>query len=397
VLPEQGQMLRVLDVPPGLVESPYGTLAARAREQGYLPLGLLDNTGSLYDRKQERIAEALRRPDYRSAVEALTSASRLVSNVPTLAPGPGRTVRAHAKLVVLLPTGRRQSADQMQRRQSQRNLPREVRPEHLLVCGWKPDMAELLAAILARHEAAGRPLAGLSVAGRMPEHEASAISHHKELAAVLVAMGEPTDPTVLRQAGIMAAHRVLVLSDPAPQTSSQEADARNVMVSFAVTDLNPAVYKCVEMRNPSFGEHLRVANVEEPVYTGEYQRLMLVQAALGTGLASALDALFDPRAARLQVVDFPAAPAGTSIAQHAEALAAQGRLLIGVMEHTGNTHIRKTEYVRLAQVQSGVESAVEHLRRLRAVQTNQPILNPEPTYLPGVYSRALVITMDSAA
>jgi len=134
--------------------------------------------------------------------------------------------------------------------------------------------------------------------------------------------------------------------------------------------------------------------VEEPIFTSQYQRLMLVQASLGTGLASALGALFEPALSRLRVVDFPNAPAGTPFSEHGRALADQGLLLIGVMEHTGNSHIRKTEYLRQAQVQSGVRDSVSHLLRLKSVLTNVPIINPSPRFLPGMHSRALVVTME---
>lgn len=390
-LPESGQQLRVVDVPPAMVGATYAELAERARERGYLPIGMLDNTGSLYERKEERIAEALRLVDRREAVARLLSAAHLVSNVPRLAPPLDWIVRPNSKIVVLLPSGERQPAEQAQRRSTVTVEPWPQHPGRLLVCGWKRDMAGLLLAIRARHEAAGLPLERLSVAARLPGPELEALSREPELEDVQIVVGEPTDPAVLRRAGVGDAERVLIVADPVPELSTQEVDARNVMVAFAINELNPSVYKCVEILNPSFGEHLRVANVEEPVYTGQYQRMMLVQASLGTGLAGAVGALVEPAPARLRVVEFAPAPPATPFAEHGRLLAEQGLLLIGVMEHTGNSYIRKTEYVRQAQVQSGVGDAVQHLLRLKTVQTNAPVINPEATYLPGLHSRALVI------
>jgi voltage-gated potassium channel len=137
--------------------------------------------------------------------------------------------------------------------------------------------------------------------------------------------------------------------------------------------------------------------VEEPIYTSQYQRLMLVQASLGTGLASALGALFDPGAGRLRVVDFPPAPPGTTFDQYAQALAEQGLLLIGTMEFTGNSYVRKTEYIRQAQELSGVRDSVANLLRLKSAKTNRPIINPLRSFVPGTHSRALVITAEPSA
>jgi voltage-gated potassium channel len=391
LLPEHGQQLRVLDIPALLVGEPYETLEHHAFTQGYLPVGLLENTGRLYDRQQERIREALHVSGYRQAVDELRLAAHLVSNVPVLTPPKDQTVRPYSKLLVLIPSIPLSHDTPRQQNPAQRIGPRAAQSEKLVVCGWKPDMAELLGAIRERHAAAGRPLAGLTVAANLPKAEVEALAQAPSLKDVLLTLGEPTDPAVLRRAGIGSARRVLILGDPVTERSPQEADARNIMISFAVNELNPAAYKCVELVNASFEEHLRVGNVEEPVYTGRYQRLMLVQASLGTGLASAVGALFDPAAARLRVVDFLEAPPEALFGRHARAFAARGMLLIGVMEDAGSGFLRKAEYARKAQAQADTRQAVAHLLHLKRVRANVPVIHPGADYRPGPYARALVV------
>ena len=83
--------------------------------------------------------------------------------------------------------------------------------------------------------------------------------------------GEATDPDVLRQAGIQETNRVLVLASPAPDQSPQETDSRNVMTCIAIHGLNRKVYKCVEVLDPNFGEHLKIADVEEVIYSLRFQ------------------------------------------------------------------------------------------------------------------------------
>jgi hypothetical protein len=303
-------------------------------------------------------------------------------------------IQEHSRLVVLMPTGHRQTPEQVQRRRGEETVPRHRNLERLIVCGWRKGMVDLLAGIKASHRELGRRLAPITVLGALPEEEARAIASHPALNNVRVVHGEPIDPRQLAAAGIRQAHRVLVLTDPALKASPQEADARNVMISVAINELNPAVYKCVEVINPRFAEHLRIASVEEAIFPRLYQRMMLVQASLGTGLASAVGMLLNPLRHRLRVVDFPPAPAGTPFALHAEALAKQGCLLIGAMEHTGNTYFRKEGYVREAQIQPRVKGAVDHLLRLKRVYTNEPQLNPGGNFIPGMYSRAIVIVSE---
>jgi voltage-gated potassium channel len=396
-LPGVGHLLRILPIPPGRIGGTYGELAEEAASLGYQPLGLLENVGRLHNRKRERIQEALRQPTYRQAVETLNSATNMESNVPLLAPPPEREIKDHSRLVVLRPTGHRQPLEQVQRRRGEQTVPRQRNLERLVVCGWRKGMAELLAGIKASHRELGRRLAPITVLGSLPQEEARAIASHPALKKVRVVHGDPTDSKMLVSAGIRQASRVLVLTDPARESSPQEADARNVMISVAINEINPAVYKCVEVINPRFAEHLRIASVEEAIFPRLYQRMMLVQASLGTGLASAVGILLNPIDHRLRVVDFPPAPAGTPFALHAEALAAQGMLLIGAMEHTGNTYFRKEGYIREAQIQPRVKGAVAHLLRLKRVNTNEPLLNPGADFIPGMYSRAIVIVSEPEA
>ncbi len=326
----------------------------------------------------------------------LQSVPTLASNQPRLAPDPDEPVRPHARLAVLLP-GFRKGAG------TAADAGPAVAPaagpaenggrvgEGLLVCGWKEGMAELLADIVAVHAALGRPLAEIAVAGRLPPDEGERIAADGRLGRVRLVPGEPTEPGVLREAGVEDAQRALLLTAPDAVPRGQEADARNIMITMAINGINPALYKSVEIINPGFADHLGITRVEESIYTRSFQQMMLVQAALGTGVPSIVGALLDPARMRLQVVDLPPAARGGDFGACAAALGRQGCLLIGLVEHAGNSHQRKTEYLDTARNRPGVRQAVEHLLALKEVVSNYPRLNPGAGIRPGAHARGVVI------
>jgi len=392
-----GRVIRTLPVELAWLGRPYADLCGHFAAQGVMVLGLLENTGNLHERKRDRLRRALRTAAYGQAVAGLREVRRLVSNVPRLNPPPDTPIADNTNVVLLMPHEEPQTAEEAERRRGQVPESRWPEQEHLLVCGWKPGMADLLARIQAVHAARGRPLRALTLVASPPPEETAAIAEHPELGALRLVTGQSTDPGVLRSAGIHTADRVLVLASPNVARTPEETDARAVMISIAVHDLNRRAYKCVELLDPSFADHLRVASVEEVVYTQRFRRAMLAHGSAGLGQAVAIRAMLDPLAARLRVVNFPPGPPELTVGQHAPRLRDEGMQLLGVIDHCGNLHARKDEFLYEAQIQPQIGDAVEHLLRLKLITSNEARLNPGVDYVTGNHTRAVVLTAEAAA
>lgn len=391
-LPENGSRLRVFPLPAEARGRPYGEMVDLFRGRGLLSIGLLENTGNLHERKSEKLRSALKLDGYGPAVASLLEVGRLGSNVPRLAPPPELVVGDQTRALAILPPPQGQAAEERNFRLEQTPPSDSATGEHLAICGWKRDMGDLLKAVIGLHQREGRPLTRITVVSAMPDAEAGAIADDPDLGVVELAPGEPTDPAVLERAGVEQAHRFLLLSVAGAERSGQAADARNVMTAIAVNGLNPRAYKCVELLNPSFSEHLKMAEVEEIVLTQRYQELMLVQASLGTGLSHAINELLRYGGPAMRVRGFAPAPPGTVFEEHARLLALQGETLIGVVDHAGNQHTRKQEILYEAQVQPRIRGAIDHLLSLKTVVSNQPVLNPGADFIPGSHTRAVVIS-----
>ncbi|MDH4246998.1 MAG: ion channel [Deltaproteobacteria bacterium] len=388
--PEKGGQLRVLPVPQDLIGQPFGMIRERLESQGLLAIGVLLNTGNLRERKEEQMRLALRQSQYKEALHHIHQVRSMVSNAPMLAPPDDFVVPRFSSLMALLPNGKPVEALEQQYRSEQYPQVRDPRPERLFICGWRDQMAELLDRIISQHMACQRKLAGVTVLSTMPEREANAIDRAPGLAGVRVIRGEPTDPEALRTAGIRQAHRVLVLADNSGG-SHQENDARSVLTGIAVQEINRRIYKCVELQDVAFSEHLELTTVEEPVFTRRLQQVLLAESAHGAGMASAIGGMVDPLHASLRVVDFPPGQPGDRLEVHALRLKARGYILVGVVDHCGNIHSRKRAYLEEAQVQPRIAGALQHLNRLKDVVSNHPILHPGWDFIPGEHSRAIVL------
>jgi voltage-gated potassium channel len=61
----------------------------------------LENTGNIYHRKKEALAEAQKTPDISKLVENLQSVKKLFPNNPVLNPGDGYIVKQNSKAIVV--------------------------------------------------------------------------------------------------------------------------------------------------------------------------------------------------------------------------------------------------------------------------------------------------------
>jgi len=68
-----------------------------------------------------------------------------------------------------------------------------------------------------------------------------------------------------------------------------------------------------------------------------------------------------------------------------------GKLVIGVLENTGNRHSIKELALRQAQKTPDVSRLVRNLKSVKELQCNHPIFSPGPAYLIAEGSMAIVI------
>jgi voltage-gated potassium channel len=64
-------------------------------------IGLLENTGKIYDRKKEALSEAQKTPDISKLVENLQRVKEITPNYPVLNPGDDYIIKNNSKAIVV--------------------------------------------------------------------------------------------------------------------------------------------------------------------------------------------------------------------------------------------------------------------------------------------------------
>ena len=94
--------LVTVDFQPSFVGKPFRDLQEFYKERtGDIVIGLLENTGNIYHRKKEALADAQKTPDISKLVENLQSVKMIFPNSPVLNPGDDYVVKTNSKAIVV--------------------------------------------------------------------------------------------------------------------------------------------------------------------------------------------------------------------------------------------------------------------------------------------------------
>ena len=99
--PEKGSLL-TYDFPAVFIGKTFYELKNYLEnEYGYILIGLLENTGKIYYRKKEALAEAQKTPDISKLVENLQNVKRIIPNKPVLNPGKDYIIKKNSKAILV--------------------------------------------------------------------------------------------------------------------------------------------------------------------------------------------------------------------------------------------------------------------------------------------------------
>ncbi len=99
---EEGTGITISDINAGFIDKTFGELSDWYRDNSReILVGLLENTGNFYQRKEEALGEAQKDPDISKIVENLKKVKELKSNRTVLAPGRSYHIRKHCRAIVI--------------------------------------------------------------------------------------------------------------------------------------------------------------------------------------------------------------------------------------------------------------------------------------------------------
>lgn len=269
--------------------------------------------------------------------------------------------------------------------------------DHLIICGWKDDMPDLIRHVLVLNPGL-KPKDLVLVAHRSAE-ELATLREVPGLKEVHFILGEHFQQATLAKAAPEVARKVLILADTSTgpdgrKPNATEADARTIMAAIALSNLAKGTVVAAELLDPSLDHYLKLAGVAEIIYSREYSRLLLGNASSGTGLTNVFHDLIDPRsAAHITTRPIPEKVWGKSFAEFRKGFEGKNRglMVIGLLENTGNPHQIKEQAFVEAQKTPNVGRLIENLKSAKTLRCNNPIFNPSPEYAIPRGSAAIIL------
>lgn len=269
--------------------------------------------------------------------------------------------------------------------------------DHFLICGWKEDMPGLLDQILYHNQ--DLTVDDLVLMAMIDERRVDEIISTDRYKRLKIIIGESYHEEVLARGHPERAQRILILADRAPGSSGgmptvHEADARTVMTAIALSKMARGIPVTAEILDEKVSQHLRIAGVTDIIYSREYSRLLLGNAAGGTGLTNVIFDLLTPETeAMLHSIPIPKTFLGKNyqdFKSHYE-LSHPRIQVIGILENTGNPYALRNEALREAQKTADVQRMIKNLKSARNLRYNQPVFNPGEDYKIKERSAAIII------
>jgi voltage-gated potassium channel len=269
---------------------------------------------------------------------------------------------------------------------------------HFVVCGWKEEMHQLLAHILDFNP--GLTSDKLVVIANIKQAAVDEIHAHPRLENTQVIVGDYFNELNLKRAAPERARKVMILADRAPNPNGQmptpsEVDARTVMTAMTLSQIARGTIVTAEVLDPKMDHYLKLAQVSEIIYSREYNRLLLVNASGGTGVANIIFDLLDPSTpAHVTTQSIPDQLVGKTYGEfrlHYNEHSTND-VLIGILENSGSQHKMKEMALRKAQKTTDVQQLLTNLREVKELKCNRPVFHPKDDYVISDGSMAIIIT-----
>jgi voltage-gated potassium channel len=158
--------------------------------------------------------------------------------------------------------------------------------DHLILCGWNRKAEIIAHEWLVQKGDLAPPVAVIAELSGEPTFTDNSIQR-----AVTFINDDFTKVSALERAGVRRASTCVILSDESRSRSEHDADARTILAALTIERLNPKIYTCAELNNEEYSPHLRMANVNDFIVTGEHNAFLLAQAAMNCGLTAVFSEL----------------------------------------------------------------------------------------------------------
>ncbi|MCB0368151.1 MAG: NAD-binding protein [Bdellovibrionales bacterium] len=269
--------------------------------------------------------------------------------------------------------------------------------QHFVICGWKNEMHTLLLHILDSNPQI--TCEQIVLVNNVADSEIENLHEYANLKKIKHIRGDFFSADVLKRAAPEKAFKILILADATPGEKGAvptrtEADARTIMAAMTLNNIAKGIPVVAEILDSQMDQYLKLAQVHEIIYSRDYSRLLLAMASTGLGVTNIFHDLLDPQSHFMLTTEpIPVEMINLTYNEfHKQFIDQHPRMnLLGILEHSGNSHKAKEQALRKAQHTPNVGELVKNLQSVKSIRFNFPLFNPDPEYIVGEDAMAIVI------
>ena len=263
---------------------------------------------------------------------------------------------------------------------------------HIVICGWKNNMSEILKDILQLSKTTYPE--NIVIISNIDSEKIEALKETPELKKIKYIRGDYFSGDTLKRANIKNAVKAIVLADTHESGGASEADSKTVMTVITIKALAKDLYVCAELVDKKYEGYLRNAMCDEIMFPRNLNRQMLAGTTITNGLANILNDLISnvDSDTRISTIYIPPEYVNSDFLAYKKHLAEDNtKILIGILENTGSPSKVKMEALREAQKTPDISKLVSNLQVVKDLAINKPLFIPSDDYIIPKHSRAIVI------
>jgi voltage-gated potassium channel len=263
---------------------------------------------------------------------------------------------------------------------------------HIVICGWKNNMSDILKDILQLSEKTQPEK--IVIISNIDTEKIEALKETPELKKVKYIRGDYFSEDTLNRANIQQASKAIVLADTYESGGTSEADSKTVMTVITIKAMAKDLYVCAELIDKKYESYLRNALCDEILFPRDLNRQMLAGTTITNGLANILNNLISnlETETHINTLEIPESFIGSGFKEYRESFSGDNsKILIGILENTGSPNKVKLEALREAQKTPDISKLVTNLQLVKDISINKPVFIPADDYIIQRHSRSIVI------
>lgn len=268
---------------------------------------------------------------------------------------------------------------------------------HLVMCGWREDMKEILHDVLS--SSAGLEADNVVLVSNVEPEKVQELQEDERLRGLKFVRGDYHSELALGRANVRAARKVVIIADTLESSSVSEMDSKTVMAVLTVKSLARDVYVTAEVLDRKYESYLRHVQCDEILFSRDFARQMIASSSATNGLSHIIHELLGQgrTGSRLVTLAIPSDFVSRTYGEYRQSQpdSSGRRLLIGLLTNTGSPNALKIEALREAQKTSDVSQLIANMQKVKGLEVNQPVLLPPDDYEIQKHSMAIVLERDA--